>query len=760
MTSRKPYLYTAAIWLVMVAVFFSPVVFQGKLIAPLDIMDSLLRPWATMEKIQVHNAFTYDSISQYLPYDWSVFQSLRQDGFIGWNPFTHSGSSIVENTMICPGDWHHHLYRFLPFWTAWNSGIILQFTIAGLGMLLLLRDQKIPAAYALIGVVAFGFYSQFILWIQHRWILGAMCWAPWILWALFRAQKSGRIVHLPSIAFIALAFRGGHLQACVFVFLLVVIVSLSDWWKHPDKWRLSSIFQRLLPYAVSGVFGAVLALDVFIETIPPFLHGCRNLPGRSWLDTLMALPSLVTAIIPTLLGTPQGLDASRIFNLSLFDIKFAGAITLVMASLACFTRKAPLTAKFLLILGLLLPFTPADQWLYSRFTVVFAIGAAWLAAWQLTELAKQPHQTFWKYGWGALTAIVLLWTLFSVGLVWKHDWMLAKLHATVIANLEAGKASRLDWMLSRSGVFLQECKIWYPRNLAFITLIGLGFYGVTRIHAGNPKSQLFGLLVACTTFGELFLFSTTWVTFSDKPAGQGLYSEPAWVTRLKKEVGNGKVAVFTRADFDYMQLNTPSAYGIRFAEGYETITPQRIAPAPATDWNPLRFAEAGISHILVAPERDPGGIAGWEKVLQLDEFVLYKNPAFSGLVHAELASGTSIPLQSGFETPNRREFDLPAGVKTFNLLESFNPGWKYSLDGVAWKPVLETPLHAIRIDLESPTQGDSTRLQLRYQPTYQSFYRIVISTSLVTLFGFSIYRRRQPKRATGKLPLPSSAATA
>jgi hypothetical protein len=749
MPAKRSYLYAAALWLAMVTVFFSPVIFQGKVIAPLDIMESLLRPWATTEKVEVHNAFTYDAISQYLPYDYSVYQSLRLDGYIGWNPYSHSGSSIVENTMICPGDWHHYLYRFLPFWSAWNAGIILQFSIAGLGMLLLLRDQKIPAAYALIGVVAFGFYSQFILWIQHRWVLGAMCWAPWILWALFRANRSGRIIHLPSIIFIAFAFRGGHLQACVFVFLLVVVVALTDWWRLPNKWRLGVTFRLLLPYAVSGIFGAFLALDVFIETIPPFLQGCRNLPGRSWIDTLMALPSLVTAIVPTLLGTPQGLDASRILKLSLFEIKFAGAITLVMASLACFKRQAPATAKVLLLVGLVLPFTPADQWLYSRFTVVFALGAASLAAWQLAALANEPRKRFWKYGWIAFTAIVLLWTLFSVGLLWKHDWVLAKLHATVIANLDSGKASRLDWMSSRADAFLDQCNIWHPRNLAFIILIGLGYFGVTQIHTDNRKSQLFALLVACTTFGELFLFSTTWITFSDKPAGQGLYSEPAWVTRLKQEVGNGKVALFTRADFDYMQLNTPSVYGIRFADGYETISPQRIAPSPATDWNPLRYAEVGISHILVNPERDPGSIVGWQKILNLDEFVLYKNPAFSGLVHAELASGATISLPTGYKTPNHHEFDLPAGVKTLNLLESFNPGWKFSLDGVAWKPIHETPLHAIQIHLENPTQRESTRLTLRYHPTYQPQYRIAIGMTALGLLGFSLYRRR--KQSTGGL---------
>lgn len=740
MPPKKPYFYAAAIWLAMIVVFFWPVIFQGKVIAPLDIMDSLLRPWASTEKIQVHNAFTYDAISQYLPYDYSVYQSLRQDGYIGWNPYTHSGSSIVENTMVCPGDWHHHLYRILPFWAAWNTGIILQFALAGLGMLLLLRDQKIPAAYALIGVVAFGFYSQFILWINHRWVLGAMCWAPWILWALLRGKKSGHIIHLPSIAFIALAFRGGHLQSCLFIVLMVVFIALVDWWQQSEKWQIKSVFRILLPYTLSGLFGSLLALDVFIETIPSFLQGGRELSSRSWSTTLIALPTLVTSIIPTLLGSPQGLDASKFFNLGLFSIKFAGALTLVIASIACFKRQAPATAKVLLLVGLILPFTPADQWLYSRFTVIFALGAAWLAAWHLAALAKEPRKTFWKYAWITLSTIILLWTLSSVALVWKHDWIQTKLHATVIANLDTGKASRLDWMLSRAAVFLEECKIWYPRNLSFITLIALGLFGASQIHSGNRKSELFALLVACTTFGELFLFSTTWITFSNKPAGQSLYSESAWVSRLKQEVANGKVAVFSRADFDYMQLNTPSAYGIRFADGYETVTPCRISPQPAEDWNPAKYADAGISHLLVDPARDPGGIAGWEKVLHVNEFILYKNSAFSGLVQAKLTSGATLNLSPVVESPNRREIPLPADVKSITLLESFNPGWKYSLDGVSWKPIHETPLHSIRINLENPTRGTSSRLSLQYHPTYQPYYRPIIGLTLAGLIGFSIIR--------------------
>ncbi|RYD31797.1 MAG: hypothetical protein EOP87_14045, partial [Verrucomicrobiaceae bacterium] len=393
---RRPYLAAAVALLAMLLVFFLPVFSGGKLLAPLDIMSGLLRPWAETENIQVHNAFTYDAISQYLPYDWSVAQSLRQDGYIGWNPYTHSGTAIVENTMLCPGDWHHHLYRFLPFWTAWNAGIILQFAIVGLGMLLLLRSLKIPAAYALVGIVAFAFYSQFTLWIYHRWILGAMCWSPLILWSLLEARRKGRTIDPLSAVFIGLAFRGGHLQACIYVVLLVLLVALADWWQTKDRWKPAVIVRGLALYTVSGLLGTLLTLDVLVETIPALLQGKRELGSRGWMDTLYGLPTLVTSILPTSLGTPQGLDLTRVFRSDLFSIKFMGAVPLLLASFSCFRREAPALAKLLFITGIILPFTPADEWLYSRVTVIFALGGAWLAAWFLATSAGEERSRRWR----------------------------------------------------------------------------------------------------------------------------------------------------------------------------------------------------------------------------------------------------------------------------------------------------------------------------------------------------------------------------
>ena len=250
-SSTAKWLAVLGTWIVLVILFFAPVFFGGKVLAPLDILDTLLKPWAKTDTIEVHNAFPYDAISQYLPYNWSIYQSIRQDGYIGWNPYANNGTAILENTMLCPGDWHHQLYRMLPFWDAWDLGIILQFAIAGIGMMVLLRAQRIPPIYALVGIVAFGFYSQFITWYCHRWILGAMCWAPWMIWADMRALQAQKKVGFWACIFTALAFRGGHLQSCLFVIIITAIVFLLAYIQNGE---VTNIFCQPFGYSFRRLF--------------------------------------------------------------------------------------------------------------------------------------------------------------------------------------------------------------------------------------------------------------------------------------------------------------------------------------------------------------------------------------------------------------------------------------------------------------------------------------------------------------------------
>lgn len=683
---RSSYLFSALLWLVALVLFFSPVVFQGKVLAPLDILDHLMRPWSDgAGGFGVQNAFVYDAISQYLPYDWTICQSIKQDGYIGWNPYVYGGYALLENTMLCPGDWHHQLYRFFDFWTAWDLGIVLQFAIAGFGVLLMLRAEGMPAWAAFAGTLSFAFYSQHVIWIYHRWVLGASCWFPWIVWAVRRARRKNQIFDFWSVVFAALAFRGGSLQSCLFVATLVFCLFLSDWWQQPARWTPQTFLRSALPYAVLAVLSSVLILDVLLDTVPPFLEGCRQLPQKSLLKALLALPTLIAALHPTLLGTPQTLDAFKIFGCALFDLKFVGAISFILALFALFRRHAPGIPRLLFAVSLAIPFTPLTHWFYSRSTVLFALGCSWLFAWTLANLQDVVSDRAWRNLACCGATLSGIWLLASIPLILLAARLAPALHRFVEKSLSEGKASRHDWMLVRADAFLAELPIWNPHNLILIFLVTLGLFAAWRLARSEKRHRWIAVLVLCS-FGELFVWSRTWITFYERPAPTKsglLYPEQDWTRQLRKEMQDGGFLWMHggRPDFDYLQLNSQAGIGIPSIQGYETIKPASLRlPDNIDRYESVAFANIGVSHVLVLPGVPvPDGLTNWVETIDSPDLHLFRNSAFDSRWHAVLSDGTRVPLSDLDRSFNRHRFYLPADTVTVLMSEPFHPAWSNQL---------------------------------------------------------------------------------
>lgn len=219
--------------------------------------------------------------------------------------------------MLCPGDWHNQLYRWLPFWDAWNLGIVLQFFIAGFGMLLFLHREGLKPIPALLGAISFGFASQFVTWYSHRWVLGALCWAPWMLWAAFRAFRQHSLLSPLLCIFTALAFRGGYLQSCLFVSIVTGTVFLVHAYRFRRDFRILKRIAAL--FFTTVVFTSLLCLDVWIETIPAYLTRCNPRPFVGIWEALKSTPTLISLLCPFVLGTPDSLNCPVFFSSDLFD---------------------------------------------------------------------------------------------------------------------------------------------------------------------------------------------------------------------------------------------------------------------------------------------------------------------------------------------------------------------------------------------------------------------------------------------------------
>ena len=109
---------------VLVAAAFSPWWIGGGFFGPLDIAESFYLPWAEPgEPADVHNHFTSDAVTQYLPYRIFADSAYAADGRIGWNDLQYLGTAAWANTMAGYDDWTMQLHRWLGFSTAWHLGL-------------------------------------------------------------------------------------------------------------------------------------------------------------------------------------------------------------------------------------------------------------------------------------------------------------------------------------------------------------------------------------------------------------------------------------------------------------------------------------------------------------------------------------------------------------------------------------------------------------------------------------------------------------
>jgi hypothetical protein len=292
-----------------------------------------------------------------------------------------------------------------------------------------------------------------------------------------------------------------------------------------------------------------------------------------------------------------------------------------------------------------------------------------------------------------------------------------------VEHLPTNKIGRADWMAERAARFYDECKIWSPWTAVGVIAFGCGLFAASRIRRGQRRNALFLAVVVLTTFSELALFGALIVRPCDRPdsTDDSPYPDQDWVARFKSHLGNGSVLFWQppskegRADFDYMQINAPSAHGIRQAEGYESVQPTRLAPANRNAFDPADYALAGISHVST-PHGEPFPNANtWRLVESSPDYDLYENPEFRSIFLARLDDGTEVPLFADSQTPNSIHLALPAGTKSLRLAMTYHPGWHYHLGSGDWTGLLPATNGCLASGIVLPDSLPvDTSLQLRF----------------------------------------------
>ena len=729
---------------------------QGKILAPLDITTTMLAPWnAKAGGAKPHNHFTADAVTQYLPYRLFAEKSLTEDGYVGWNPYEMGGYSLAANTMATPGAWTVELHRVLPFKDAWNTGIVIEFLIAGAGMLVFLRSRKLPWLACLIGAVAYMLNSQFVIWIHHRWALGSFCWMPWVLWSALdgNSWKSPSLRQVAWPLFLALALLGGTLQHLAFVVLACGCLMAPGLVNNLRK-PLAGL-SIVLPWVVA--FAAAIGITAF--TLVPQIQGylANNALGHSrggiGYEFGPSQPFFQSLIIPAqvwpwLLGGPSTVDAFRGFKCNFMSMAYLGTIPMVLAMIGVFRKGLPAQAKWLVLVGLLIPLTPLVGPLYHRVQLLFLLGGAWLAAEMLVDLTRNPS---WFIRKALPVGVAALGVMLTIAAVLPHGSRNAIEEKIVARSLAATESSSLaadrEWIAGRAREWVRRVSILHPRTAWTYGLLVAGTLGLLAATGGKGgRSIRIGQSVVLgATILELGTFFHSWCTFSDPTL---LHPPDPSIDRVGELAGDHRVLQASPGDDFTSTFAAPNLLAANFIpsiEGYESIHYRSILAAsgslPAQD----RLTIAGVGVAAHKSDHAPAaGTESWPVSDQVSGYTIRSNPAVIPMVAAGTgplpatpmavlpAVQAATPMTAGLQTMNRIQLTAPEGSRWLRFAMNWHPGWQWRSSGASWQSFVQGPDSAAYLDLQN-TAGLSIEARFFPRPSWVAWLSAIAAAGCLGL---------------------------
>jgi hypothetical protein len=312
---------------------------------------------------------------------------------------------------------HLLLYKALPFTTAFNSEILLNYPLMIVGMFMFLRRWKMPRDASMLGAIVFGFSGFNILHFTHINAVVVAAHIPWLLYAIdifMRETDAGKV----ALAGLGVALLTGselllgHPQIFWFSSMIEALYALLLVYsfKKPG---------RLLALALPKILGIMVGGAQLLPTWEAVSNSMRpETFSRTW--PVVQPIQLVQLMAPYFFK-------DQFFEGVQYELKaYNGAIPLALLALLVIRRKklgtlSPLAVSsfFLGVLGLILalgeygylyriqPHLPFIGLLRApcRYILLFHLASAvWsaVAFTHLSEIVSKNDSQAWKKLWPLL----------------------------------------------------------------------------------------------------------------------------------------------------------------------------------------------------------------------------------------------------------------------------------------------------------------------------------------------------------------------
>lgn len=223
----------------------------------------------------------------------------------GWDPTMALGVPHVDQV-------HYSVY-YPPAWLPLYAGLRgltgmawLHVLVAGVGMLLYLRELHRSSPAALVGALAFALSGWMTARLHAFPVVGAAVWMPWVLWGMERGARTGR--HMPyAMAALALtlSFLAGFPQISMMVAGMALLLEIVRF--IAARRRKEPVGMQPVGVVVTFLLAALLAAPQVLPTLDYMEnHSARaDQTAEAVASDGLAWPLLTQLIAPDYYATTE-----------------------------------------------------------------------------------------------------------------------------------------------------------------------------------------------------------------------------------------------------------------------------------------------------------------------------------------------------------------------------------------------------------------------------------------------------------------------
>lgn len=320
MTSRAARVWPGLILLAASLALLGPALRPGWTLIPALLpyaVDPLWQPLAPAHAAADANIVLNDVFYQYYPWAAALRQSLARGELPLWNPSIAGGHPLAANGMLGLFNPFHLLTLPLPLPVAFTVGALLRLWVAGLCTYGYARAVGLSRSASTLAMLTYALGGPMVAWLNYP-LSHVFAWFPALIWTgekLLAAPRMGWML-LAAVTLALTLFSSQPEVAFQMGLVWLVYLGVRGSWRAGGP--MAGLRRYALPVMAAGLLGVGLAA---VEVIP-FLDALRSsailadrgnpglMPPSGWLRAILlewrTWPTLITALLPHLLGTARG----------------------------------------------------------------------------------------------------------------------------------------------------------------------------------------------------------------------------------------------------------------------------------------------------------------------------------------------------------------------------------------------------------------------------------------------------------------------